>query len=240
MMSQPINSPAAAQPRLSKSKIAAFEHCPRRLWLQVHRRELGQFDEQTLALFECGHAVGEMARRRYRHGHLVAETHLEIPAAISRTSELLAAPDGLPIFEGAFERQGVIIRADILEPDNWGGWRLIEVKNSRSVKAYQIRDVATQAWVLQANRICVSAIIVRHVERPLRLNARNPTVRFVDADVTPAAQRLVPGRDLVVAAAGAVLQGAEPAIAPGPHCVRPNCEFRHHCFQDAEAAIGRE
>ena len=239
-MPQSITSLAPSQPRLSKSKIAAFEHCPRRLWLQVHRRDLGQFDEQTLALFECGHAVGEMARRRYSQGNLVAETHLEIPAAIVRTSELLAEPDGLPIFEAAFERRGVIIRADILEPDHWGGWRLIEVKNSRGVKAYQIRDVATQAWVLQANRICISTIVVRHVGRPLRLNARNPTVRFVDADVTPAAQRLVPGRDLVVAAAGAVLQGAEPEIIPGPHCVRPNCEFRQHCFQDVEAAIGRE
>lgn len=230
----------SVQRRLSKSKIAAFEHCPRRLWLQVHRRELGQFDEQALALFECGHAVGEMARRRYHQGHLVAESHLEIPAAITRTSELLAAPDGLPIFEAAFERQGVIIRADILEPDHWGGWRLIEVKNSRSVKAYQIRDVATQAWVLQGNRICISAIVVRHVERPLRLNSRNPTVRFLDADVTPDAQRLVPSREIVVAAAGAVLQGAEPEIAAGPHCFRPNCVFRQHCFQDVEAAIGRE
>ncbi len=228
------------QQRLSKSKVAAFEHCPRRLWLQVHRRELGQFDEQTLALFQCGHAVGEMARRRYRRGHLVTETHLEIPAAISRTRELLAATDGLPIFEAAFERQGVIVRADILEPDHWGGWRLIEVKNSRNVKAYQIRDVATQAWVLQGNRICISAIVVRHVERPLRLNSRNATVRFLDADVTPNAQRLVPGRETIVMAAGVVLQGVEPAIRPGPHCVRPNCEFRHHCYQDVEAAIGPE
>lgn len=221
---------APIQPRLSKSKIAAFEHCPRRLWLQVHRRHLGQYDESTLALFECGHAVGEMARHRYRQGHLVAETHLEIPAAIARTRELIAAPDGLPIFEAAFERQRVVIRADILEPDNWGGWRLIEVKNSRSVKPYQIRDVATQAWVIQDNPVCISAIVVRYVERPLRLNARNLTVKFLDADVTPEAQRIIPGRKAVADKARIALCGEEPAIAPGGHCNRPSCEFQQHCI----------
>lgn len=232
-----IDCPSAPpQPRLSKSKIASFEHCPRRLWLQVHRRHLAQFDESTLALFECGHAVGEMARRRYRQGNLVAETHLQIPAAIARTRELLAAPDGLPIFEAAFERHRVVIRADVLEPDNWGGWRLIEVKNSRSVKPYQIRDVATQAWVLQGNPVCISAIVVRYVERPLRLNARDPSVKFIDADVTPEALRLAVGREAVAVAAAAVLKGAEPGIPPGPHCTRPNCEFRQHCFQHIEAA----
>ena len=230
-MHRSVPSSAANQPRLSKSKIAAFEHCPRRLWLQVHRRELAQFDQATLALFQCGHYVGELARRRYAQGHLVAEDHLQVPAAIARTQELLTAAVRLPIFEAAFERQGVIIRSDILEPDDWGGWRLIEVKNSRSVKAYQIRDVATQAWVLQGNRVCVSAIAVRYVERPLRLTSQNPTVRFLDADVTLDAQRLVSGRETIVAAAGAVLKGAEPEIKPGPHCTRPSCEFRQHCFK---------
>lgn len=229
-MGPPDNLPAPFEPRLSKSKIAAFEHCPRRLWLQVHQPQLVRFDDNTLALFACGHAVGEMARHRYRHGYLVAEDHREISAAISHTQSLLALPDRLPIFEAAFEHQGVIVRADILEPDGWGGWRLIEVKNSRAVKAYQIRDVATQSWVLQGNHICVSAIVVRNVDRPLRLNARNPTVRFIDADVMTEVQRLIPGRTLVAEKARTMLTGSEPAIAPGQHCSRPSCEFRHHCF----------
>lgn len=217
------------QPRLSKSKIAAFEHCPRRQWLQIYRRHLAEFDDLTLARFQCGHYVGELARRRYSDGVLVEEDHTQVPAALERTAALLRAKVSRPIFEAAFEHDGVVIRADILEPDGWGGWRLIEVKNARSVHSYQIRDVATQAWVLQANRVCVSTIKIRHAERPLRVNSRNPTVRFVDADVTLETRRVAAGRRAVVEKARAVLTGCEPEIKPSTHCTRPLCEFRFHC-----------
>src|SRR5438270_8402777 len=79
--------------RLSKSRIAAFEHCPRRLWLQVHRRELARYDEATLALFAAGHQVGALARARYTKGILVEEDHQEIVAAIARTRWLISKRD---------------------------------------------------------------------------------------------------------------------------------------------------
>ena len=184
-MTQVPTAPAVSNPpRLSKSKIAAFQHCPRRLWLQVHRRELAEFDDATLARFECGHYVGELARRRFPSGVLVDEDHTEIPAALARTEELLNAEVRHPIFEAAFVRDHVLVRADILEPDNWGGWRLIEVKNARSVGSHIIHDVATQTWVLQGNNVCLSAALVCHVERPLLPTSRSPLVRFIDTDVT--------------------------------------------------------
>lgn len=229
-MHQAKTTVARPQLRLSKSKIATFEHCSRRLWLQVHRRELAQFDEVTLGRFKCGHVVGEFARRLYTQGHLIAEDHTQISAAIARTKDLLIAPARMPIFEAAFERDGVVVRADILEPDNWGGWRLVEVKNARAVHAYQVRDVATQAWVIQGNRVCISAAIVRHVERPLRTSSSDGTVSFIDADVTVEAQRLAQGRQTVVNRARSVLEGGEPDTKPSDHCTRPRCEFRQHCI----------
>lgn len=230
-MPLPANSSPIDQPRLSKSKIASYERCRRKLWLQVYRPHLAEFDEATLALFQCGHYVGELARRQYAQGHLVAEDHFHIPEAIARTKEFIAAGDPLPIFEAAFAYDGVVVRADILEPDHWGGWRLIEVKNSASVKPYQIRDVASQAWVLQASRICISSIFIRHVHRPLRPGTRKPLVHFVDGDVTSDAQRLISGRAAIAAEARSTLAGPEPFVRPGPHCDRPSCEFRRHCFE---------
>jgi hypothetical protein len=224
------SNPPGSSVRLSKSKIAAYEICPRRFWLQIHRPSLRQFDAQTLRIFDAGHLVGELARARYPSGVLVSEGPREIDAALARTAELIHAPVQRPIFEGAFMRDNVIIRADILEPDSWGAWKLAEIKNSSSVKNYQLADVASQSWVLTGNNICLSSVIIRHVQRSIRSVNSIPRVRFIDADVTLNIRSLVASRQRLVNEAKLVAQGAEPAIEPGPQCVRPfRCEYRHHC-----------
>ena len=45
---------------LSKSKIAIFEQCPKRLWLSVHRPDETVIDAATQAKFDVGHQVGEL------------------------------------------------------------------------------------------------------------------------------------------------------------------------------------
>jgi hypothetical protein len=82
--------------RLSKSKIAAFEHCPKRLWLQVHARHLSKFDGETLRRFQFGHDVGRLARFRVRNGVLM-ETGSDMQAALQLTTKLIAGsnPAGL-------------------------------------------------------------------------------------------------------------------------------------------------
>lgn len=223
-------SESPVKQRLSKSKIAAFESCPRKLWLQVHRPSLAAFDSDTLALFKLGHQVGELARWRHPDGVLVAEDHRDIPGALTTTARLIAACEQRPIFEAAFERAGVVVRADILKPDGWGGWELIEVKNSLGVKPYQIRDLASQYWVLQGNPVCISSTMIRHVDR--RVTATKLTsssIGFVDVDVTAKAQALLPRQEVIIAAARNTLAGPEPEVRPGPHCLRPRCEFREHC-----------
>jgi len=216
--------------RLSKSKLTAYEICPRRFWLQIHRPELKQHDPATLRIFAAGHMVGKLARARYPEGVLVAEGHREIDAALARTADLMHAPVQRPIFEGAFIRDDVIIRADILEPDGRGAWKLAEIKNSSSVKNYQLADVASQSWVLTGNNICLSSVIIRHVQRSIRSVNSIPRLRFIDADVTLNIKSLVASRQRLVNEAKLVAQEAEPAIEPGPQCVRPfHCEYRHHC-----------
>lgn len=181
-------------------------------------------------LFAAGHLVGELARVRYPSGVLVAEGPKEIDQAIERTATLIDSAVQQPIFEAAFRRDNVVIRADIIEPDGWGGWTLIEVKNARAVREYQRRDAATQHWVITGNRLCLSSVIIRHVERPLRSERDLLRTRFVDADVTAEVQAISANRKRVVDAANAIACAPEPDIAPGPHCVRPfRCEFREHC-----------
>ena len=216
--------------RLSKSKLTAYEICPRRFWLQIHRPSLARHDPNTLRIFAAGHMVGELARARYPQGVLVAEGHTEIDAALARTADLVQAPMARPIFEGAFIRDDVVIRADILEPDGCGAWKLAEVKNTGRVKFYQLADAAIQSWVLAGNNISLSSVVIRHVQRPVRSANSVVRTRFIDADVTPDIGFLVAGRQRLVDEARLVAQQAEPAIQPGPQCLRPfRCEYRHHC-----------
>lgn len=56
---------------LSKSKIAAFEQCPRRLWLQTHRPELAVSDAGAEARFAAENVVGEVARTLVPRGVLI-------------------------------------------------------------------------------------------------------------------------------------------------------------------------
>lgn len=45
----------------SKSRITAFEQCPRRLWLMIHNPAAAEHDDCAEARFATGHSVGDIA-----------------------------------------------------------------------------------------------------------------------------------------------------------------------------------
>lgn len=223
---------AIARYRLSKSKIAAFEHCPRRLWLQFHRREAGKFDIDTLDLFRFGHDVGTLAQFALPNGIMVA-AEPDMDAALQRTAELIAAGPQRPIFEATFQFEDVLVRVDILQPDDLGGWEAIEVKASTRVKAYQLADLATQVWVMRGSGVAISTCIIRHIARPFDWHRRNlTTVRFEDANVTAPIKRYIASRPRIAAEARLAVRGPEIQRDMGNHCESPFvCEFRSHCHR---------
>ena len=54
--------------------------------------------------------------------------------AVRQTADLMADKSVPAIFEGAFEYEGIRIRADVLERKPLNHWSLHEVKGSTSVK----------------------------------------------------------------------------------------------------------
>lgn len=218
--------------RLSKSKIAAFEHCPRRLWLQIHRRGAAQFDVDTLDLFQFGHDVGALAQFALPGGIIVA-AEPDMQAALDRTAALIAAGPQQPIFEATFQFEDVLVRVDILQPDGLGGWQAIEVKASTRVKSYQLADLATQVWVMRGCGVDVSTSIIRHIARPFSWHCRNiATVRFEDTNVTLPIRRYVANRARIAAEARVAVRGPEIQRDMGSHCESPFvCEFRSHCHR---------
>jgi hypothetical protein len=221
------------RPGLSKSRIAAFEQCPKRLWLLAYRPDLKTEDQAAQARFAVGNEIGRIARDLSVGGVLV-EAQPSLSAALAQTASLLSSGHRAPIYEATFEHDGVLVQADVIEPMNGGSWRLAEVKSSSSAKDYHIGDVATQAWVMGQAGISLSDAVVRHIDTSFVLRSPGEYLGLlVDTDVTAQIQPLVARRSDTVSRARETLQGPEPAREIGDHCDAPfECEFKAYCGRD--------
>ena len=226
------------RPGLSKSRITAFEQCPRRLWLMVHCPDLGETDDASGARMATGNEVGALACTLHPGGVMV-EAEPDLAAALARTTRLIEQGHPGPIFEATFQHEGVLIRADILwrVGEGEGRWRLAEVKSSTGAKDYHLGDLATQVWVLQEAGVELASAAIRHIDRDFVL-AREGDYDglFRDAELLDLVAPLAAQRPALVAEARAVLAGAEPEREPGDHCTSPfACEFSAHCSRHLPA-----
>lgn len=215
---------------LSKSRIAAFEQCPKRLWLQVHRPKLAETDTSKELRFAAGHAVGDAACSLVPNGIMI-EAEPDLAAAAVRTAELLAMPQKVPLFEATFAHAGVLVRLDVMEPGEDGAWHVAEVKSATSRKDCYVPDLATQLWVLRHNGVAVSSAAIRHLNNQFMLAEEgNYAGLFVDVPSLGDAEDLIRDRASVVEAARDVLAGSEPERGIGDHCDEPySCEFMSYC-----------
>lgn len=113
---------------LSKSRFLSGLQCEKRLWFEIHRKELAnETDDRTQAIFDQGHLVGEMARKLFPGGVLIAEDHAHIPEAIESTKKSVQNGDAV-LFEATAEHGCYLARADILKrvqtgQNEWICWR---------------------------------------------------------------------------------------------------------------------
>lgn len=78
---------------LSKSKIAAFEQCSKRLWLSVHKADEMVVSEATQAVFAAGHEVGAVACSLVPEGIMIEAEPDMRPINVELNSVILAACD---------------------------------------------------------------------------------------------------------------------------------------------------
>lgn len=221
---------------LSKSRIAAFEQCPKRLWLMVHRPEVADAGDDDDGTFTRGHGVGAEACAQCAGGIMV-ETGSDLRAALAMTRDLIAGGHDAPIFEATFEHDGVLVRVDIMEPLGDGRWHMAEVKSAGSVKDYHLGDLATQLWVTGNTGIPVASAAIRHIDTRFVLR-REGDYRgiFKDTHLLADLQPLIARRGDQVAAARQMLGGPEPDHPVGAHCEAPfTCEFMGYCHHDLPA-----
>lgn len=228
---------------LSKSKLLAFRQCPKRFWLEMHRKDLlGQSAGDTSRL-AAGHQVGEMARRILDPsgtGVLVDIDQIGFDGAITLTEELLRGQK--PIFEACLRAAGGVVFADIMLPLSGKGlpaWRLIEVKSSTSVKEHHRDDVAIQCFVAQAAGVALESVVVATIDSGWTYPG-NGDYRGLLRE-TSLTEEAMSRRDevceWVVQSRAIALRASEPLIETGSHCHAPyECPFYAYCTRDRATA----
>lgn len=212
---------------LSKSRLIQHRQCPKRLWLYTNRPELAETDEATAACFAIGHQVGEVARDLYPAGTLIDD--LDAKQALALTAQVLAEKRR-PVFEAAFAYDGVFVRTDLLLPFR-GGYRMVEVKSSTSVKPYYVEDAAIQSWVTAKSGVKIGRIEIAHIDNSFVYQGDDDySGLFTFADISNEAQALHHEVPKWIKAARTTLAGKEPTIEAGDQCHEPfSCPFLAYC-----------
>ena len=223
--------------RLSKSRFLSGLQCPKRLYLEIHARELATpFDEGTQAILDAGTEVGELARERYPGGVLVDVEYFKVEAGLSRTAALLADPAVSVLYEGFIAFNDVVVRPDILVRSGGNRWRLIEVKSTAQAKPEHRDDLAIQAYVLSGAGLALDATCLMH----LNTGYVYPGGRFDLAQLFQEENltREVRDRQPAIPARLAEMRRTLAAAVPPPnepddHCFAPYaCPFWEHCTKD--------
>lgn len=223
-------------PALSKSKILSYRQCPKRLWLEIKRPELLENSAATLASFNIGHQVGEIAQSIFDSedkGVLVNPQRDGFGFAFDQTQELLGSFN--PIFEAALTNGDALALADIMLPMNKRGkpkWRMIEVKSSTSVKDYHRDDVAVQAHIAKETGVNIERIDIACIDNAWVYPGKNNYEGLLNVtEVTDEAfARNDEVKGWIKDAHKVVSKKAEPHITTGPHCAAPyECGFYEYC-----------
>lgn len=221
---------------LSKTKLLAYLQCPKRLWLEIHRKALRADSLATEAGFVEGNRVGDMARQVYDPegtGELIDVKTAGFTAAFARSNELLAS--ATPIFEAGFSAEGAMAFADVMLPVRKGRqrtWRMVEVKSSTQVKDYHRDDLAIQAFIARSAGVPLTGIALAHIDSAwVYPGGGDYRGLLVERDLTEEAfGRAEEVRDWIAGAQGVARKRKEPVKETGSHCGQPYaCGFLAHC-----------
>ena len=140
--------------------------CLKRLYLETYHRELAdELDPATKAILESGTGVGELARQRFPSGKLIDEPYYRHAQAVASTSMAMRGEAIPHLYEAAFDSEGIRTRVDVLSRNEGGGYDLVEVKSSTSVKDEHIVDATFQLCVLERAGVSVSRVFVMHLDK---------------------------------------------------------------------------
>ena len=222
---------------LSKSKIIAFRQCPKRLWLEIHQPELREDSAGTLASFQVGYQVGDIARRIYDpegKGTVIDVESEGYDGAFAHSARLLIE-SRQPIFEAGFKAGGALAFADVMLPVSdfdQPAWRMVEVKSSTSIKDYHRDDIAVQTFIAQSAGVKLKAVALACIDSSWIYPGDNDYRGLLtETDLTKETfNRTADVKGWLAEAQEVVAQTAEPDVAVGAQCHDPfECGFCNYC-----------
>ena len=219
---------------LSKSQYLTGLQCPKALWLLKNSPHLKK-DSSSITqqlLFNEGREVEEVARELFPGGIEVKYGEENLKNQIMETQELING--GVKtIYEGTFEYDDIIIKADLLQKGE-GGWNLYEIKSSSEISDIQKDDIALQYYVLkESNLISISSVSLIHInkqyirEGKIEVSELFTTVEmteFVIQEQEEIQNKLILMRN--------ILNREIPQVEISyDRCDMPyECEFKNHCW----------
>lgn len=227
---------------LTKSDLAAFRQCPRKLWLEHHQPEAADpTDTTTWRRARDGTIVGEKARERLGPACLWPPHRDDPNVAATQALQLLQTSPQSPAVEVPLVREDLYARADALIPTP-SGYILQETKASTfplkkdkvtpdKPEPHDLDDVAIQRWVFEHSGLPLARVELNLLDNQWRYPGGNDyTGLFRQMDVAQATQPLVAQVPQWLASAKAVLAGPMPDIQTGRQCEKPYpCPFLSHC-----------
>ena len=219
--------------RLSKSRFLSGLQCHKRLYLEIHAPQLAaEIDDRRQSMLDMGKEMNEIAHGYFPGGVMVAENHRHSAAALEKTAALMADPNVPAIFEGVFQFEGTLVRADVLERVHCS-WKLIEVKAASRVKSVHLDDLAVQTHVLRGNDLDLTGVFLMHVNRQYSYPGGEVDLQqlLVLENVTEAIHEKLPDVHPRLEQMRSMLgESRAPDVEPDHHCHSPyECPFWAHC-----------
>jgi len=216
---------------LSKSRFQVGLQCHRALWLRVHEPDAPELavDPHVQAVFDQGHRVGDLARKEFPGGVLIANDENRVEA----TRQAIAGGASI-LYEASFVADDVFVAADVLVRER-GGWRIIEVKSTTSVKEQHLTDAAVQAHVIARSGLRVRRVEIMHLNSACTYP--NLADLFVRKDVTRDVAKIAPKLPRAIRKQLRVLgRDQMPHAVRGRRCESPYpCPFQERCFGPVSA-----
>ena len=228
---------------LTKSDLASFRQCPRKLWLEHHRPDLIPQNDSTLwRRANDGNIVGAKARELLGPNVIWPPGGSDPASAARDAIGKLSVTPHQPAVEFPMYRDGLYARADALVPAPTGGYILRETKASTfplkkdkvtpdKPEDHHLDDLAIQAWVYRASGWPLAGAELNLLNNQWRYPGNDDySGLFRQLSVTAEVFARIPDVPNWQAAALRVLADAMPGIQTGPQCSEPyDCPFHHHC-----------